>query len=92
ADSIEARKWYGRAADAGQPEAMNEYGVALAEGFGGPEDLVEGCAWIYAAVGRGASEAAARNVEALAHTMTGAEIKAAQKRGRAILKQVERGG
>ena len=91
-DAIEARKWYGRAADAGQPEAMNEYGVALAEGFGGPEDLVEGCAWIYAAVGRGASDAAIRNVETLAQNMRPFEIKAARKRGRAILKLIERGG
>ena len=91
-DAIEARKWYGRAGDAGQPEAMNEYGVALAEGFGGPEDLIEGCAWIYASVGRGASQAAMRNVETLAQTMTAQEIKAAQRRGRTILKQIRRGG
>jgi uncharacterized protein len=81
-----ARSQYQKAAEAGHPEAMNEYGVALAEGVGGRQDPIEGAGWIYAAVALGAPPLAARNALALAQNMTAEEIAAARKYGRALLR------
>lgn len=53
ASPAEARVWVRRAADAGDPRAMHNYGMYLFEGVGGARDRVEALAWLVKAAESG---------------------------------------
>ncbi|MES1159057.1 MAG: hypothetical protein ABUL42_04100 [Terricaulis silvestris] len=82
-DRAEARRLLERASDAGHVAAMRHLSDLLIE-----DDAEEALALLYANVALSGNHAVARHAEALAREMTAAEIDAAQKRGRAILKKL----
>jgi len=82
-DRAEARRLLERASDAGHAAAMRHLSDILID-----EDAVEALALLYANVALSGNHAVSRHAEALAREMTAAEIDAAQKRGRDILKKL----
>ena len=80
----EARRWLLRACGAGHPPAMLHYCDLMLQ-----RDPVDALAWLYAGAAITADDDARKRAEALARELTAKEIDAAQKAGRAHLKQIQ---
>ena len=74
----EAQRWLERAAEMGHPGAMRHLSDMLVG-----EHPVDALAWLYAAITLSGDETATKRAEALAREMTADEISAAQRSGRA---------
>lgn len=85
-DLLAARMRFEEAARLGFAPAMHEFGICLADGLGGPEDAVEGFAWMYASFCAKASDVARANILRLAAAFSPAELARARKRGAALAK------
>ncbi len=75
---VEARNWYAKAADLGQPMAMHNLGLMLADGMGGKKDQPAAYMWLMAAASRDYPQSEAA-MEALASRMSPSEIAKAKK-------------
>lgn len=85
-----ARALLARAAAQGYAPAMIGFGHVLISGMGGRPDQVEGVGWLYAAAALSGDRDAEHDMRALARTMSGRDIAAAQKRGKDLVKQHRR--
>jgi TPR repeat protein len=81
----EAKHWLERASEMGHPGAMRHLSDLLVH-----EQPVEALAWLYASITLTGDEAAGKRAEALAREMTADEISAAQKSGRAHVRNMGR--
>lgn len=81
----EAHRWFRRASELGHAPAMLHFSDFLMH-----EDPTEALSWLYASVALTGDEAARKRAGALARQMSASEIDAAQKAGRAQVKQIRR--
>jgi hypothetical protein len=86
-DPDEHRRWLRRASELGHAKAMRLYAEALMH-----ENAEEALAWLYAGAALNGEDATRDRAMALAREMDAREISMAQKRGRAILKQLKDAG
>jgi len=84
-DDKKAVKWYRKAADLGNAEAMYALGVMYAFGEGVIADDVEAYAWVNVAAANGSKDAAG-NRDKFKKNMTSEQIAEGQKRSRKIMK------
>jgi TPR repeat protein len=80
----DARHWLLRACEQGHAPAMLHYSDMMMQ-----RDPIEGLAWLYTNAALSADDAARKRAAALAREMTAKEIEAAQKAGRAYLKDIQ---
>ncbi len=86
-EPVEARLLMRRAAEAGEPLAMLHLSDMLERDA--PDEAL---AWLYAACALTGDEAAAKRAKALARDLPAREIEAAHRRGREIIKDIDRAG
>ncbi len=90
-DEIQATTWMLKAAEQGQTTAQFNLGVCYLNGAGVGRDVTEGYFWIFLAYTRtpdvGLKEHAKETLEKLAEVMKKGEIKSAEKRAQAWLKE-----
>lgn len=80
----EARMWLTRACERGYAPAMLQLSETIE-----PSEPGEALAWLYVAAAFAGEEAAATRAKALARRCTASAIRAAQARGRALIKQIK---
>jgi uncharacterized protein len=85
-DPADARHWYGRAAELGHAPSMRALSDMLIE-----TDPVEALAWLYVAGAISGDETVGKRAAQLAQEMDAAEIDAAQKSGRRMIKTLREG-
>lgn len=87
-DYAEAARWYEYGAKRGDYRAGNELGILYLEGRGVPRDPVEGMAWIYPATHATImDQGAMANAIQAAEMLSGAQVQAAQERGKAYFRR-----
>jgi TPR repeat protein len=84
-EPAERRRWLKRASELGHAQAMRQYAdLLMAE-----DDASEALAWLYAATALSGDDNVRARAFALAREMSAFEINGAQKRGRALLRQLK---
>ena len=91
-DSVEAVKWYRKAAEQGHAFAQSDLGDMYASGEGVPKDSIEALAWYNLAAASGnwsAAEAAVKNRAVLERQLGPQVTLAAQQRSKQLMKTIE---
>ncbi|MDZ4816011.1 MAG: tetratricopeptide repeat protein, partial [Verrucomicrobiota bacterium] len=86
--SVEAVKWYRKAAEQGNASAQFNLGLKYAKGEGVPKDEIEGLAWFILAAVSGEKKAVG-NRNSMEHRLGREVTLLAQQRSKEILKIIE---
>jgi hypothetical protein len=87
-DSVEANRWFARAAVQGVAGAQNARGYSLAKGIGGETNLVEGYKWLSLAFAQKDPQALV-NFPALKNLLTAEQIEDAERRAATFKPKLE---
>ena len=88
-DSVEAVKWYRKAAEQGDADAQANLGLMYALGVGVPKDLVQAHAWCNIAGAKG-HEPAKRGLAIIEEEMTDFQREKAMKLAREMFARLEK--